>query len=291
MAIPATGRVALRLARGRRGGDRHRAWACRCPATNNAIMHLAPADTGAVAGLRGMFRQAGGITGVAVVTAVIARSARPGHRAGVGAGRAGGAARVPAAADLARPGAPRQLVSQLPVRVGVDREEHRPGLAVGVLGPAKYSSRSAVSRLASSSLRSADSRRPIRAVSTVSAGTSATSSRNASSSDAVLRRRVEPSTTCPSPDRGSRATRGCRAAAAARRGSRCRPGVRTWCRVVAGSLPSTSAISLFVRASPRHTRRMRIRRVDASARASSSVAGAPAVVGCSGVGHALSISD
>ena len=50
----------------------------RCPATNNAIMHLAPADTGAVAGLRGMFRQAGGITGVAVVTAVIARSGDPG---------------------------------------------------------------------------------------------------------------------------------------------------------------------------------------------------------------------
>jgi MFS family permease len=48
------------------------------PATNNAIMHLAPSDTGAVAGLRGMFRQAGGITGVAVVTAVIARSAQPG---------------------------------------------------------------------------------------------------------------------------------------------------------------------------------------------------------------------
>ncbi len=48
------------------------------PATNNAIMHLAPSDTGAVAGLRGMFRQAGGITGVAVVTAVIARSGNPG---------------------------------------------------------------------------------------------------------------------------------------------------------------------------------------------------------------------
>lgn len=48
------------------------------PATNNAIMHLAPSDTGSVAGLRGMFRQAGGITGVAVVTAVIARSAQPG---------------------------------------------------------------------------------------------------------------------------------------------------------------------------------------------------------------------
>jgi MFS family permease len=48
------------------------------PATNNAIMHLAPDDAGAVAGLRGMFRQSGGITGIAVVTAVIARSSDPG---------------------------------------------------------------------------------------------------------------------------------------------------------------------------------------------------------------------
>jgi MFS family permease len=48
------------------------------PATNNATMHLAPSDAGAVAGLRGMFRQAGGITGISVVTAVLARSADPG---------------------------------------------------------------------------------------------------------------------------------------------------------------------------------------------------------------------
>jgi EmrB/QacA subfamily drug resistance transporter len=48
------------------------------PASNNAIMHLAPADTGAIAGLRGMFRQAGGITGLSVVTAVLARSGNPG---------------------------------------------------------------------------------------------------------------------------------------------------------------------------------------------------------------------
>jgi EmrB/QacA subfamily drug resistance transporter len=49
------------------------------PATNNAIMHLSPADLGSVAGLRGMFRQSGGITGIAVVTAVLARSADPAH--------------------------------------------------------------------------------------------------------------------------------------------------------------------------------------------------------------------
>lgn len=47
------------------------------PATNNAIMHLAPGDTGAVAGLRGMFRQSGGIAGLSVMTAVLARSADP----------------------------------------------------------------------------------------------------------------------------------------------------------------------------------------------------------------------
>jgi EmrB/QacA subfamily drug resistance transporter len=48
------------------------------PASNNAIMHLSPSDLGAVSGLRGMFRQAGGITGLSVVTAVLARSGNPG---------------------------------------------------------------------------------------------------------------------------------------------------------------------------------------------------------------------
>jgi MFS family permease len=44
------------------------------PATNNAVLQLAPQHTAAVAGLRGMFRQSGGITGISVVTAIIARS-------------------------------------------------------------------------------------------------------------------------------------------------------------------------------------------------------------------------
>ena len=48
------------------------------PATNNATLQLAPQDTAAIAGLRGMFRQGGGITGISVVTAVIARSSDPG---------------------------------------------------------------------------------------------------------------------------------------------------------------------------------------------------------------------
>ena len=77
MALPATGLspyVWLAVAAGVMGLG----MGVSVPATNNAIMHLAPADTGAVAGLRGMFRQAGGITGVAVVTAVLARSAHPG---------------------------------------------------------------------------------------------------------------------------------------------------------------------------------------------------------------------
>jgi EmrB/QacA subfamily drug resistance transporter len=47
------------------------------PASNNAVLQLAPDSTAAIAGLRGMFRQAGGITGISVVTAVVARSADP----------------------------------------------------------------------------------------------------------------------------------------------------------------------------------------------------------------------
>ena len=48
------------------------------PAANNASLQLAPDQVAAIAGLRGMFRQAGSITAVSVTTAVIARSADPG---------------------------------------------------------------------------------------------------------------------------------------------------------------------------------------------------------------------
>ncbi len=48
------------------------------PATNNAVLNLAPEDTAGITGLRGMFRQAGAITGISVTTAVLARSADPG---------------------------------------------------------------------------------------------------------------------------------------------------------------------------------------------------------------------
>lgn len=48
------------------------------PASNNAILELALADIAALAGLRGMFRQVGGIFGISVTTAVLARSADPG---------------------------------------------------------------------------------------------------------------------------------------------------------------------------------------------------------------------
>ncbi|MBO0820831.1 MAG: MFS transporter [Nocardiopsaceae bacterium] len=44
------------------------------PATNNASLQLAPDQVAAIAGLRGMFRQAGAIVAVSVTTAVIARS-------------------------------------------------------------------------------------------------------------------------------------------------------------------------------------------------------------------------
>jgi EmrB/QacA subfamily drug resistance transporter len=48
------------------------------PASNNATLQLAPEQTAAVAGLRGMFRQSGAITAVSVTAAILARSADPG---------------------------------------------------------------------------------------------------------------------------------------------------------------------------------------------------------------------
>jgi EmrB/QacA subfamily drug resistance transporter len=44
------------------------------PASNNAILELALGDIAALAGLRGMFRQVGGIFGISVATALLARS-------------------------------------------------------------------------------------------------------------------------------------------------------------------------------------------------------------------------
>jgi Na+/melibiose symporter-like transporter len=52
------------------------------PATNNASLQLAPEHVAAIAGLRGMFRQAGSITAVSVTTAILARSAHPGPTQG-----------------------------------------------------------------------------------------------------------------------------------------------------------------------------------------------------------------
>ena len=52
------------------------------PASNNAILQFAVGSIAAVAGLRGMFRQAGGILAVSVSTAVVARSAHPGPALG-----------------------------------------------------------------------------------------------------------------------------------------------------------------------------------------------------------------
>lgn len=49
------------------------------PASNVAVLSLAPDEMASIAGLRAMFRQSGGIIGVAVVTAVASRSANPGH--------------------------------------------------------------------------------------------------------------------------------------------------------------------------------------------------------------------
>jgi EmrB/QacA subfamily drug resistance transporter len=48
------------------------------PSANNATLQLAPDQTAAVAGLRGMFRQSGSITAVSISATVVARSAEPG---------------------------------------------------------------------------------------------------------------------------------------------------------------------------------------------------------------------
>jgi EmrB/QacA subfamily drug resistance transporter len=48
------------------------------PASNNATLQLAPNHIAQIAGLRGMFRQAGGILSVSITTALLARSSNPG---------------------------------------------------------------------------------------------------------------------------------------------------------------------------------------------------------------------
>ncbi|HEX3792041.1 MAG TPA: MFS transporter [Pseudonocardiaceae bacterium] len=48
------------------------------PASNNASLQLAPDQVAAIAGLRGMFRQAGSIVAISVTTAIIARSSDAG---------------------------------------------------------------------------------------------------------------------------------------------------------------------------------------------------------------------
>jgi MFS family permease len=44
------------------------------PATNNATMQLAPDDVGAISGVRGMFREIGGVIYIAISTTLLARS-------------------------------------------------------------------------------------------------------------------------------------------------------------------------------------------------------------------------
>jgi EmrB/QacA subfamily drug resistance transporter len=61
------------------------------PASNNASLQLAPDQVAAIAGLRGMFRQSGAITAVAVTTAIIARSAGTAAAAGTAASASAGA--------------------------------------------------------------------------------------------------------------------------------------------------------------------------------------------------------
>jgi MFS family permease len=48
------------------------------PASNNATLQLVPSKAASISGLRGMFRQAGGITGVSIASSLVARSSHPG---------------------------------------------------------------------------------------------------------------------------------------------------------------------------------------------------------------------
>ncbi|WP_253258608.1 MFS transporter [Pseudonocardia sp. N23] len=48
------------------------------PSSNNASMHLAKDEISAIAGLRAMFRQSGGIAGISMTTAIISLAANPG---------------------------------------------------------------------------------------------------------------------------------------------------------------------------------------------------------------------
>jgi MFS family permease len=52
------------------------------PATNNATLQLAPDQVAQIAGLRGTFRQSGGILYVSLASALLARDANP-HLAGI----------------------------------------------------------------------------------------------------------------------------------------------------------------------------------------------------------------
>jgi MFS family permease len=48
------------------------------PASNNASLHLAPAEVASITGLRGMFRQSGAIISISVATAILSISTQPG---------------------------------------------------------------------------------------------------------------------------------------------------------------------------------------------------------------------
>lgn len=54
------------------------AFGLAAPATNNAMLALAPDDVGAITGLRGVFRMSGSIIVVSIATSIAARSSNPG---------------------------------------------------------------------------------------------------------------------------------------------------------------------------------------------------------------------
>lgn len=60
------------------GGFGGLSWGLASPASNNASLALAPEHSGAITGLRSLFRQIGSIVGVSTTSAIAARAAHPG---------------------------------------------------------------------------------------------------------------------------------------------------------------------------------------------------------------------
>jgi MFS family permease len=78
LAVPPPGAMAPELWLSITAGITGLGMGMAAPSSNNASMHLAKEEISAIAGLRAMFRQTGGIAGVSLTTAVLSVSANPG---------------------------------------------------------------------------------------------------------------------------------------------------------------------------------------------------------------------